>query len=423
MVSEKAAALMVDSSNRLWFAGSKGLCMLDASRKFFKYFDVSDGLPTADFNNQSAFKLDNGSFIYPSLKGFVQFNPYQYADKSNTAAVYISSFKVFGNELTTPISFEEKQQVVLQPGENFFSVEITGLSYANPNSIWYAHKLEPFDKEWVYSKERNVSYTNVPGGKYNFYYKASNDINKWNANEKKLEIILGTVFYKTGWFRFTIILLAASVLYLLYRFRLNQQEKVYSLQTKAYSLEKEKAQVMYESLKQQLNPHFLFNSLTSLGGLISSNPAHAKQFLERMSKIYRYILKSRDHETVPLIEELKLAETYIQLQQTRFKNGLQLQRIVAEEFLYRKIAPVTIQNLVENAIKHNILTEEKPLMIMIFIEADFIVVRNNLQRKKFVETSNQQGLASMQALYRYLSGQPVIIEEDEIYFTVKIPLI
>jgi LytS/YehU family sensor histidine kinase len=180
---------------------------------------------------------------------------------------------------------------------------------------------------------------------------------------------------------------------------------------------------MYENLKQHLNPHFLFNSLTSLSSLITSDPKLAGDFLDKMSKVYRYILKNRENETVPLSEELKFVELYNQLQKTRFENGLFVNVNIDEEYHHRKIAPVTMQNLVENAIKHNIADVDSPLVIELFTESDYLVVRNNLQRKKFVDTSNKQGLSSMLSLYRYLSSRPMEIIEDEKYFTVKIPLI
>jgi len=421
--SENTGGLLVDDKNRLWFAGSKSLYMLDPTRKFFSSFDMSSGLPTVDFNYQSAFRTKNGDFIYPTLRGFVQFNPDKYSSRNNISNAYIATFRVYGDAPETFTNFEEKKNISLGAGENFFSMDMIALNYSNPKEIWYAHQLEPFDKEWVYSQERLVNYTNVPGGDYTFHYKTSTDKNNWQTAEKTISIHLGTVFYKTVWFRLVVLVLIASIIFSLYKYRLAQKEKMYNLQSKANSLEKEKVLVMYESLKQQLNPHFLFNSLTSLSGLITSNPANAKQFLDRMSKIYRYILKSRDNETVALTEEIKLAETYTRLQQTRFKETLQVNTDIPEEYLYRKIAPVTIQNLIENAIKHNITSTENPLVINIFIEDDLLVVQNNLQKKKFVETSNQHGLVSLQSLYHYLSGKPVVITEDDNYFTVKIPLI
>jgi len=116
-------------------------------------------------------------------------------------------------------------------------------------------------------------------------------------------------------------------------------------------------------------------------------------------------------------------QTFIRLQQTRFTKGLQVNIDIDEAYNQSKIAPVILQNLVENAIKHNIIDDESPLIIDIFTENNYLVVKNNLQKKNFVETSNQQGLSSLQSLYHYLSSKPVIIIENEQCFFVKIPLI
>ena len=161
---------------------------------------------------------------------------------------------------------------------------------------------------------------------------------------------------------------------------------------------------MYENLKQQLNPHFLFNSLTSLSGLIETDQQMAGNFLEQMSRIYRYILKNRDSELVSLKEELAFVQVYIKLQKTRFNEGLLVNiQTNEEEDYYKKIAPVTLQNLVENAIKHNVIDVETPLIIDITAENEYLIIKNNLQKKNMVETSNKQGLASLLSLYQYLT--------------------
>ena len=195
------------------------------------------------------------------------------------------------------------------------------------------------------------------------------------------------------------------------------------LQSKAQLLEKEKALMQYETLRQQLNPHFLFNSLTSLNSLITIDPKSAATFLDSLSKTYRYILKSSERDTVPLSEELKFGESFVKLQKTRFGEGLQVQFRVNEDDLHRKIVPVTLQNLIENAIKHNIIDEESPLLVEVFTENGYFVVRNNLQKKNIVETSNQRGLANLASFYKYLSDQEIVVEDDGQHFTIKIPLI
>lgn len=180
---------------------------------------------------------------------------------------------------------------------------------------------------------------------------------------------------------------------------------------------------MYESLKQQLNPHFLFNSLTSLSGLIETDQQVAGDFLEQMSGIYRYILKNGNNETAFIKDEIEFVQLYINLQKTRFKKGLEVNINVPEEYQHYKIAAVTLQNMVENAIKHNIIDATSPLVIDIFIDGDYIVVKNILQKKGVVESSNKKGLAQFVSLYKYLSELPVLIFETDKYFEIKIPLI
>ena len=420
--SIKLGGLLVDEKNRLWIGSTKGLLMLDSSRKHVKTFDLQDGLPTMEFADMDAYKAPDGTFVYPTLKGFIAFNPEDYTPKTDKATVFLSGFKISGKD--EPFKHTESlSSIRLKYDQNFFNLQLTAFNYNNPEQTWYAYQLEGFDKEWIITKDRNVTYTNVPGGNYTFRYKASSDPNNWETQEKILKVSIGTIFYKTVWFWVIMLALTAFALYVLYQNRMRQQQQIFSLQTKAQALEKEKATVMYESLKQQLNPHFLFNSLTSLSSLIRVDQKLAGKFLDGLSKMYRYILKSRDHELVSLREELFFVQHYIDLQQTRFETGFEVHVEVDETLHDRKIAPVTLQNLVENAIKHNIIDDESPLVVSICTEGDYLVVRNNLQKKKFVETSNKQGIIQLRSLYRYLTGKSIEVQDGPDHFTIKIPLI
>jgi ligand-binding sensor domain-containing protein len=419
--SNRTNNIMVDSFNRIWIGTSNGLCMLNRSRDNFKRFDANDGLLTNHFNSQSAYRTQKGLFIYPTYKGFLIFRPEDYRENVSNVPVYVTSFKVSDKENT--VNTEGIDEIHLRHNENFFSIELAGLNYMNPYQCMYAYQLEPFDKDWIYTSKREINYTNVPAGDYTFRYKVITDNPDWNVPEKTIHVSIKEIFYKTWWFKSFLLLVIGAGLFAFVRYRIGNRERILVLQNKAQMLEKEKTLVMYENLKQHLNPHFLFNSLTSLSSLIRIDQQLAGDFLERMSKVYRYILKNRDNETVPLAEELKFVDLYIQLQKTRFTKGLEINIDIDEEYHHRKIAPVTLQNLVENAIKHNIADPDSPLIIDLFIENDYLVVRNNLQKKNFVETSNKQGLANMESLYRYLSGKAMIVAEDKNYFTVKIPLI
>src|SRR6218665_1503902 len=423
MESLQISGLKADKEDRLWLATARGLLMLYKKRKGFKSFNVEDGLPDIQFNDQIAYTLKNGLFVYPTYDGFVSFDPLKYNEKNILSNIIISSFIIPDNPAPDVLDVADKEEIALSASQDFFTIELTAFNYSNPRETWYAYKLDGFDKDWRYTRNRQADYTNVPGGTYTFRYKASSDPKNWNSEEKTLVIKINTVFYKTWIFRTSVILFLMALILFVYRYRIRQNEKMLRLESKSQLLEKEKAQVMYENLKQQLNPHFLLNSLTSLSSLIRVNPRLAGDFLESLSKTYRYILKSRDSEVVPLVNEIRFAETYVSLQQTRFEKGLQVNFNVSGDLYHRKIAPVTLQNMIENAIKHNIIDEESPLVIDISTEEDYIIVRNNLQKKNFVETSNRQGLSNLLSLYHYLSDRKVSIVEDRDYFMVKIPLL
>ncbi len=192
---------------------------------------------------------------------------------------------------------------------------------------------------------------------------------------------------------------------------------------RAERLEKEKSQVQFDNLKNQLNPHFLFNALTSLNGLIFENQKLASEFLQQLSKVYRYVLQHSDRNFVSLKTELEFIRNYIQLAETRFSGALKINLKIASPAEEQAIVPVTLQVLIENAIKHNIIDKDKPLVIDLVTVGDYLVVSNNLQVRKTVETSNKQGLDRLKSLYSFLTDKPVIVEPAEDRFSVKVPLI
>jgi ligand-binding sensor domain-containing protein len=419
LINNSVSAVAVDAQNRLWAATGSGLQLLDSSRTYFTSFGLQHGLPSVEFPEHAASVLANADIMMPTQNGFVRFSPQQFTKEHKQLVPFFISFALPGKQEQTLL----QEKIKLQHDENFFTIGFAAINYENASGTWYAYKLDGVDEDWKYTQNRFADYTKLPGGNYTFRVKASDDRTEWNCTEKLINIYIATVFYKTWWFRLMIFLLAIALVYAFYRYRIRQQQKLLELQGKAQLLEKEKVMVMYESLKQQLNPHFLFNSLTSLSGLIQTDQKMAGNFLEQMSKIYRYILKNRDSELVSLKEELAFVQVYINLQKTRFKDGLQVKVNVNEDELHKKIAPVTLQNLVENAMKHNIIDLDTPLIIEITSEDGYLLVKNNLQKKNMVETSNKQGLASLQSLYQYLSRRPVLIEETTSEFIIRIPLI
>jgi sensor histidine kinase YesM len=189
----------------------------------------------------------------------------------------------------------------------------------------------------------------------------------------------------------------------------------------AEKLQKESIAAKYESLKSQVNPHFLFNSFNALSNLVYEDQDKAVKFIKQLSNVYRYVLDTRDKELVTLEEEVSFLNAYMYLQQIRFGDKLKMDMQL--NGASSMVAPLVLQMLFENAIKHNIVSEENPLTIRVFSDLDYIVVQNNIQLKTVLqEESNGIGLENICKRYEFLTDQKVVIESDEM-FTVKLPLI
>ncbi|MFA6152169.1 MAG: histidine kinase [Chitinophagaceae bacterium] len=190
------------------------------------------------------------------------------------------------------------------------------------------------------------------------------------------------------------------------------------------ALIQENLQTKYSSLKTQVNPHFLFNSLNSLSALITSNPDRAEIFLEEMSTVYRYLLRSNEQELISLEEELSFIKSYAHLLKNRFDNGFQIQFVIEELYLHYKLPPLTLQLLLENAVKHNTLSESEPLLVIFETTKEgILIVRNNLQKKNNQLFSNKIGLKNIVSKYELLKERSVRYEETTTEFIVYIPLI
>lgn len=188
-------------------------------------------------------------------------------------------------------------------------------------------------------------------------------------------------------------------------------------------LKKNKLQHQLDSLKTQINPHFLFNSLNSLSMLIHENPRRAEAFVDEISSVYRYLLRANEQELTTLDRELQFIKSYFELLKTRYGAGINLHVAVDEQQLDHKLPPLTLQLLVENAVKHNVILPESPLIVEILTHGSSLVVQNNLQRKRTAVPSNKVGLANIATKYRLLGGRDIAIHEENGQFAVTLPLL
>ena len=195
------------------------------------------------------------------------------------------------------------------------------------------------------------------------------------------------------------------------------------LQVAAAELEKEKSMMRYHHLKNQVNPHFLFNTLTSLDGLIQSQPNLASDFVRHLSKVYRYVLEHKENEVVSMETEINFIQHYISLLQIRYKEAIEIKLDISDAALEKGIVMVTLQMLIDNAIKHNSVQAGLPLKIWAWDEGDYLHVSNNKQLRRQIETSNKHGLKQLQELYAFLTPQPVAVHDTNDSFEIVLPLL
>lgn len=188
-------------------------------------------------------------------------------------------------------------------------------------------------------------------------------------------------------------------------------------------LKRESLYAQLDALKTQVNPHFLFNNLNTLVSIIPEDPKRAMDFVQQLAKVYRHILEVKDEQSIPLKEELDVLKAYAFLLETRFGDNIQININVPAEKLDRKIIPLSLQILMENAIKHNIVSSDKPLRIDVFADDGRLVVSNNLQKKNQLNESTGIGLDNIRNRYRLLSSRQVEVKENHSDFVVSIPLI
>ncbi len=238
--------------------------------------------------------------------------------------------------------------------------------------------------------------------------------------EKFSEFFTGTMGF-FNWLIINIALLVSAILHA--KGFIEEWKKSTRKEVVEQKLIAKSANAQFESLKNQLDPHFLFNSLNVLSSLIDENPNQAQRFTASMSKIYRYVLEQKDKELVTVEEEIEFAKTYCELLKTRFEDSVNFEFQVTEKALKSFVVPLSLQLLLENCIKHNYATSSKPLKIKIYSEDGFLLIENNLMAREQVKESAGIGLSNIVQRYSLLTKQNVFIEKSREFFKVKIPML
>ncbi len=309
-----------------------------------------------------------------------------------------------------------QQNHTFDHANNHLTFEYTGLWYQNPEDVIYKVKLEGYDRNWTESRNQTITYPNLPPGKYKFQVASAATPDFSGAKAVSYTFEIKPPFWRTYWFYTLSFLATVSGLFLFIKGRekrLRESERQ----------EKDKVMFQFETLKSQVNPHFLFNSFNTLISTIEEDPEAAVQYVEKLSDFFRVMLTLREKDLISLREELDLVRDYAFLQQQRYRENLQVSIAVPEDAFCKQIPPLTLQLLLENAIKHNVISKAKPLMVHVFVQHDYVVVQNNFQPKQTPELSTNIGLQNIKKRYQLLGARNIKVEQTQELFTVSIPLI
>ena len=389
----------------------KGVDLIDPKTGRISYLSNRNGLLQINTDNIGSVSIDlQGRLLAASNKGVIS---YDVPEKNNLLPItIIESVKLFSTEINTAL------QNSFAYDENNFSFSYTGLYYTNPSAVFYQYKLEGFDANWVDTRDRTLIFSKLQPGKYSFKVRASLHKDFSQAQEASYQFNIKKAFYKTTWFILCCAIFALAILYWFIKSREKQFKKMQQLQ-------QEKIQFQFVVLRNQVNPHFLFNSFNTLISTIEENPKMAVAYTEQLSDFFRNIVTYRDKDIIPLQEELELLKTYYFLQQKRYGNNLQIGiDIPTTTTRHLYIPPLTLQLLLENAIKHNAISSQSPLLVNFSMrQNDILEVSNKKSSKNLLQPGAGMGLQNISNRFKLLTSNKVVIHNANESFIIELPLL
>jgi ligand-binding sensor domain-containing protein len=323
--------------------------------------------------------------------------------------LHLNPIKIFDQEI--PLT-----QHVFNYKQNVISFSFESLDYYNPNDIFYKYRLTGLDNDWKNTTQEFVNYYNLTPGTYKFEVATGGIRDFKPQNIKSYQFTIQKPFWLLWWFRPFVFILVIGFIYFIIKWR---EKQIVS----GENLKNAKVQFEFEQLKNQINPHFLFNSFNSLIGVIEENPQKAITVVEKLSALFRNILKFENVDMITVSEELEIAEQYFEIHKIRYQDLIQLEIHPVLKAEHKFVVPMSSQLLIENAIKHNIINQNHKLLISIYEENNFIVFQNTFHPKSQSENSTRLGLQNLIKRNELIFHQIPEFHQTADYFIVKIPYI
>ncbi len=398
------------NASKLIFVWEKGIGILNINNGRYQLFGSSSGLNDFSYDFLNILSNDKEGNTWIGTQKYLVKLESSILDIPLAPLSLIRAVELFSTPLDTQFHH-------FNFDENHFTFQLSSIWYQDPKIVQHQYRLIGLNEEWQTTKDKTIVFPKLESGDYKFEFRSGFNESITDAKIVSYSFRISKVFYSTWWFFTLSIILFLIGIYGLIKYRDRK-----TIQSK--KLEYERVLSQFELLKSQINPHFLFNSLNTAYALIAKNEEEARNYLLSLSNYLRAILTKNQEHVISLTKELKFAKNYTLLQKKRFGDNLIFEiNIEDERVLESYIPPLTLQILLENAIKHNIISKTNPLITKIFIEGDFLHIENNLQLKKGSGEGTKIGLSNIKSRYKILFDKEIIITSNDQSFVVKLPII
>ncbi len=441
-------AVTEDLDNNIWFASTdKGLqwtdgeilraVKLNTSREKVEVFAIqgddlgnvialtslgiavlNDNTPHATFlrtgididaNYLNVISKDNqGRMWLGTEEAMIRYSDFNLA-RNNKPSTQIESIKVM-------LLIADTTQHEYTHDNNHFTFHFASIWLQQPDAITFQYKLDGLDPEWITTHDYSAVFPKLAPGTYTFMVRSSHNEDWANAIIKSYTFNIKIPYWNETWFYLLVFLVLSVIVYLILKIRLSRIRK-------QELLVRERLQSQFDILRNQINPHFLFNSFNTLISVISIDPEDAISYVEKLSDYFRLVLEQRDKDVISVSEELVMVKNYLYLQQRRFGDNLKVNISFDEEVLNSSIPPMSLQLLVENAIKHNVVSKSHPLTIELKGIGNTITIANTIREKITREPSTGIGLSNIGRRYKILFEKEIEILHDKNEFVVTLPVI
>ncbi len=299
--------------------------------------------------------------------------------------------------------------------QNYLTFDFQAFWNSDPSQIRYRYRLLGYDLEWINTKDDRAVYPELRPGTYTFRIQSTIHHNFEDAQTVDYTFTIDPPFWSTWWFITGMAVTCGLLINLLIKERDRRRAR-------EEKLKRERLEFQFENLKSQINPHFLFNSFNTLATLVEEDQQIALSYIDHLADFYRSLLSYKDIDLITLEEELQLTDNYIFLLKQRHGERLTIENTIPNDCLKKRIPPLTLQLLIENAVKHNVASEEHPLLVQIFsADKKRVCVKNKLRLKESV-VSTGFGLQNIRARCELLGRGDFELKRNDEYFQVCVPL-